>query len=113
MEDRIYSFIGLATKAGKTASGETGTDKAIKKGEAHLVLIANDASQNTKKAVLNSCKFYQIPVMVWGMKEKLGKFCGKENRSSVAILDQGFADQLIKKIDNSVMKDGGVSYGEA
>ena len=34
---KILNLIGLATKAGKTASGEFSTEKAVKSGKAHLV----------------------------------------------------------------------------
>ena len=49
MDDRqkVLNLIGLATKAGKTASGEFMTEKAIREGIAKLVIVAEDASGNT------------------------------------------------------------------
>ena len=35
--DKIFSMIGMATKAGKTVSGEFATEKAVKTGKAFLV----------------------------------------------------------------------------
>lgn len=50
MEERkIYSFIGLAKKAGMVAAGEGQVEAAIKKKKAALVIIAKDASINTRK----------------------------------------------------------------
>ena len=43
------SLIGLAAKAGKVVSGEFATEKAVKGRTAYLVLIAEDASENTRK----------------------------------------------------------------
>ena len=34
--DKIISMIGMATKAGRTASGEFMTERAVKKGDAFL-----------------------------------------------------------------------------
>ncbi len=36
-------------KAGKVASGEFSTEKAVKTGKARLVIVADEASANTKK----------------------------------------------------------------
>lgn len=43
------SLVGLAAKAGKVVSGEFATEKAVKSQKASLVLIAEDASENTKR----------------------------------------------------------------
>ena len=36
---KILNLLGLATKAGKIASGEFAAEKAVKSGKAHLVLV--------------------------------------------------------------------------
>ena len=42
MDDRqkVLNLIGLATKAGKTASGEFMTEKSVKSGKAFLVIVS-------------------------------------------------------------------------
>ena len=52
-EKRLLSYLGLAKRAGKVASGEFQTEEAIRKGKAELVLVAGDASDNTKKKFRN------------------------------------------------------------
>ena len=47
--NRALSMISLATKAGKTKSGEFMTEKEVKEGRAHLVIVADDASDNTNR----------------------------------------------------------------
>ena len=54
---KILNLIGLATKAGKTASGEFSTEKAVKSGKAHLVIVSEEASDNTKKMFTNMCTY--------------------------------------------------------
>ncbi|WP_342455632.1 L7Ae/L30e/S12e/Gadd45 family ribosomal protein [Caloramator sp. Dgby_cultured_2] len=49
MKDNLYSFIGLMQKAGKLSSGDDAVEIEIKKKKAMLVIIAEDASENTKK----------------------------------------------------------------
>ena len=47
--NKVLSLLGLATKAGKIASGEFSTEKSVKSGKGFLVLVAADASENTRK----------------------------------------------------------------
>ena len=105
MENRkkVLNLLGLATRAGKTASGEFMTEKAIKSGKAYLVIVSEEASDNTKKMFTmfeNSCAYYKVPVYQFGMKEELGHAMGKEMRASLAVLDSGFAKALREKLDN-------------
>ena len=51
-------MISLATKAGKTASGEFSTEKEVKTGYAELVIVATDASENTKKKFMIDYHIY-------------------------------------------------------
>ena len=37
---KILNLLGLATKAGKIASGEFAAEKAVKSGKAHLVIVS-------------------------------------------------------------------------
>ena len=100
MED-VYKrqLLGLATKAGKIASGEFSTEKSVKSGKGFLVLVAADASENTKKKFRNMCEFYEVPVYFLADKEELGKFCGKEFRASLAVQDENFAKAMLKELE--------------
>ncbi len=100
-QDNILSMLGLAKKAGQVVSGEFATEKAVKERKAKLVIIAEDASANTKKLFTNKCTYYEIPFYVYGNKVALGAHIGTEMRTSVAVLDEGFANSLIKKISAS------------
>ncbi len=97
-KDRVLSMLGLAAKAGKVASGEFSTEKAVKFKGAFLVVVSEEASENTKKKFRNMCSFYQVPMYLYASKEALGKAIGKELRASLAVLDEGFARSLEEKI---------------
>ena len=94
----VLSLLGLATKAGKVASGEFSTEKSVKTGKGFLVLVADDASQNTKKKFQNMCDFYEVPIYFIANKEELGRFCGKEFRASLAVQDENFAKAMLKEL---------------
>lgn len=102
---KALSLVSLATKAGKTASGEFCTEKEVKTGMAELVIVAEDASDNTKKKFKNMCNFYEVPIYFYGDKDTLGHAMGKKFRASLAILDEGFAKEIMKQMkteDNTV-----------
>ena len=99
MNNRFIQLLGLATKAGKTVSGEFQVEQAIKSGSACLVIIAADASDNTKKMFWNMCKYYEVPMEIFATKEELGHWIGKAYRASICILDEGFAKSIVKKIN--------------
>lgn len=101
MIDRVYSFLGLATKAGRTRSGGFQTIEAIQKGRARLVILSTDAGPNTLDEIRPKCEARGIPVRLYGNKDDLGHAMGKELRSCVAITDEGFAAQLLRLIDGS------------
>ena len=96
---KALNLLGIATKAGKTASGEFMTEKAVKEGRAFLVLVSEEASVNTKKMFTNMCKYYEVPLVIFGTKEELGHWIGKAYRASICILDEGFAKAVLKKIN--------------
>ena len=92
-------MIGLAQKAGKVASGEFSTEKAVKTGKAYTVIVADDSSDNTKKMFSNMCTYYKVPIHFFSDKESVGHAMGKEFRASLVILDEGFAKGIRKHID--------------
>lgn len=96
---KVLSLIGLATKAGKTVSGEFCTEREVKSGRAALVIVTEDASDNTKKKFQNMCEYYKVPIYFYEDKDTLGHAMGKQFRASLAVLDEGFAKGIRKHMD--------------
>ena len=99
MTDKIYGLLGLCQRAGKCKSGEFAVEKSIKSGKSFLVIIPEDASDNTKKKFRNMTTYRSVPYQELGTKETLGHQLGRFERSSISIEDQGFAQAMIKYID--------------
>lgn len=106
VSDRVISMLGLAERAGKIASGEFAVEKAVKSYRAHLVIVASDASDNTKKMFRNMCEYYKVPMAVYSDKDTLGHGIGKMMRASLAVLDEGFARAVEKQMNISKEKVG-------
>lgn len=89
-------MLGLASKAGRLVSGEDVVRNAIRQKKVKLMIVSEDASDNTKKRFLNAAEFYKVPVVVWGQKEELGSSIGKSDRSVIGICDEGFEKSIRK-----------------
>jgi ribosomal protein L7Ae-like RNA K-turn-binding protein len=112
MTNRIYSFIGLAAKARALVSGDDTCEMTIKKGKAKLVIIAGDASPNTKKKFEEMCEYRHIDKRIYGEKEFIGKYIGKDVRSVIAVTERNFAGRLKELIDENNIEFGGEQIGK-
>ncbi len=63
------------------------------------MIVADDASDNTKKKFRDMCEFYKVPIYFYADKDTLGHAMGKEFRASLAILDEGFAKGIRKHFE--------------
>ena len=100
-KDRALSMLGLATRSGNVASGGFATEQAVKRKKAHLVIIAGDASDNTKKKFSNMCDFYKTPCVYYSDRETLGHAMGKGDRACLAVTDEGLANSIRKHLVDS------------
>ena len=99
MKEETLKLIGLAKRAGKVMSGSYQVEQAIRKRQARLVLVAQDASDNTKKHFRNQCAFRQILLGCTGSKESLGHAIGQKERSCLAITDDNLAAAVRKRLE--------------
>lgn len=95
---KALNLLGLAMRAGKLISGEELVIKSIRNQRADLVLVAQDASENTKKKIKDKSKYYEIPCTDFFTSEELSQSIGKP-RMVIGILDKGFA----KKIEELIL----------
>ena len=94
---KLYGLIGLATKSSKLVAGTDACIESIENKSVKLVLIAQDASDRTKKLLKEKSKNFNVPIYEIGEIETLSKACGKVNKAVIGIKEKGFAES-IKKI---------------
>lgn len=99
-EKKVLNLLSLSQRSGRIVSGEFMTQKAVKSRQACLVILAADASENTKKKFYNMGAFYQVPVVELSDKDTLGHRIGRTERSSLALLDDGFAKAVKKELES-------------
>ena len=105
--DKVLQMLGLAQRAGAVGRGGFMTESSVKDGKAFLVIVAKDASDNTRKDFKNMCEYYNVPIRSYGNREELGHCIGKEFRASLAVTDEGLARKILSLIDSdeAVRKD--------
>ena len=105
---KLISLIGLATRARKVVSGEFSTERSVKSGRSHIVIVSEEASDNTKKMFTNMCTHYRVPIYMFGTKDELGHAMGQEFRASLSVEDAGFAKSMA-----GLMNSNGGSLNES
>ncbi len=101
MKDRILSLLSIAARGGNVKSGEYQTEESVKKGRSRLVIVAGDASGNTRKKFGNMTEYYGVPFRLYSTAEELGHATGREARSSLSITEDGFARKLMALLDDT------------
>jgi len=93
-ERRALGLIGLAARAGALARGTQEVREAARARRLHLVLIAGDASGNTRerlRPVLDAAGIEVIEVLD---RNALGQAAGKARLSAMGVLMASFAKPL-------------------
>jgi len=101
--DRSLQLLGMAKKAGKLAIGGEAAAVVARRGEAKLIITANDASAASvrrAKSNADSCGVDHLAVP-YTMFE-LGTAAGRGSPGTIAFLDKGLAESFKKKLTEKV-----------
>ena len=104
--NKILQYVSIAAKAGKAFGGEMQTESRIRSGSAKIVILAEDASENTKNKIMKLAKRCRIPVVTVPDRESLGQAAGRDLRSSVIITDRGLADAILHCASENTPREG-------
>lgn len=101
MSQAFLTLLGFAQKAGKLVAGEDTVHLALKKRKVKLLIVAGDASNNTKDRATQWKASFGIELLETLDKETLSQAIGKSNRALIGVTDQGFATQLLKAAEKT------------
>ena len=101
-EQRIINLLSMAQKAGRIVSGAFAVEQAVKKKQAVLVLLAEDAAEESKKNFTTLADKFAIPYAYCLDRETLGRCLGKDFRAVAALLDDGFAKKLRQLMEETL-----------
>jgi len=95
-KNKVLSLLGLCQRANRLVSGEDMSLAVIKKKQAKLVFLANDAGVNTSKRIRDKSTSYDVHVIDLFSTDELSGAIGKSNRKVLVVKDQGFANKMIE-----------------
>lgn len=98
LSKKLCGMLGLSARARKLICGSDLVCDTVRSGKTNMVLVAFDASANTKKRVFNCCIHYEcecreIPVKTADLAHSLGK---KSTIAAVALTDPHMAKGIRK-----------------
>jgi len=94
--DKILNNLGLCMKASSLVCGTDIVCESLRGGHVCYIFLANDASDNTKKKILDKSKFYNVEVNMEYTSLELSKALGKSGRMVVGITNEKFL-KILKK----------------
>lgn len=100
MNDKLFSLLGFARRAGKVSLGHDAVISSIVHNKAKLCIVSEDASQRLKNELEHACNYdnkaipyFELPVS----KDLISKAVGQK-MSTLTVDDEGFATAIIKLI---------------
>jgi large subunit ribosomal protein L7Ae len=107
MTEKLFEAVEVARKTGKIKKGINEVTKAVERGRAKLVVIAQDVSPKEITMHLPMlCKEKGITCGTVATKEELGAAAGLPvGTGAVAILTEGDAKDIVKEVNEDSAKD--------
>jgi len=102
--DKVVEAVTIAKASGKIRKGVNETTKAIERGIAKLVVMAQDVTPEEIMMHLPViCDEKKVPYTYIGTKQELGKASGIDvPTSSIAVVEVGEAKKLITEIAEKI-----------
>lgn len=97
-EAEVLGLLGLARRAGAVAAGTEAARRAVQAGEAHLVLLAGDASPTQLKKIVGPAGRAGVIRRTIADRDRLGAALGGPPLSAVAVTNAGFAEQVLRRV---------------
>lgn len=92
--NKLFNFLGLVKRSGNLVEGYSKCDEQRNKKDFYLFIIANDASDSSRKKFINHCSVKNIPCIQDFSKEELGHAIGRPEVKIVAVSDENMAKKL-------------------
>ena len=94
INNKLLGLLGITAKAGKIVSGADICYEEMQKQNIKILIIAQDASEKTKKNFIFYGNKYNIPVVIESTIEELSRAIGKKNRAIIGIKDINLSKEI-------------------
>ncbi len=106
MSSRALNYLGIAKRSGNIVCGTDTVVKSLPSKKLKLILLAKDASDNTKDKIIKKAFYYQIQVVDKFSSQELSKAVGKDHLMVLAITDDGLTKAFLNEIEREVAYEG-------
>ena len=96
--NRVLGTLGMARRSGRLILGEEPARTAVRSGKCCLLLIDEEASAGSKKALADSCTYYHVPMRLLPART-IGQATGMPGRMAAAVTDPSFAERISRMLD--------------
>jgi ribosomal protein L7Ae-like RNA K-turn-binding protein len=93
----VTGLLGLAVRAGYVKGGTEAVKKSIHGGKSRLVILAEDASEGTKRSFRRLAGSHGVPVLECHTSLELGSCLNRPPKVVLSILDRHLASGMLKK----------------
>ncbi len=100
----VFRLLGLARRAGAVAPGTDATRRSIRRGEARLILMAEDASGVQLDKIRKELNNRPIPQVTLGDRATLGAAIGRAPVAAVAVTNESLATRLLRDLTDGVTR---------
>jgi ribosomal protein L7Ae-like RNA K-turn-binding protein len=99
--DRALGLLGMAARAGTAVTGTARVREAVRGGGLHLVVLATDASDNSREKLLPLLVARGVSHVIQYERSELGAAVGRGPLSAVGLADRALAERL-----RALLRDG-------
>lgn len=92
---KTYTYLGFAARSRKAKAGEQAALAHLKKNEVFLLVIAENAQPNAIARWQRRAGQYQVPYIIFGTQEELGRAIGSSYKTIIALTDKKLAEAII------------------
>lgn len=96
---KVFGLLGLCMKSGGVSFGTQACEDLIQKNKLKLVIVAEDASDRTKRNFKFLCEKNGINFLLFSTIDELSKCIGKKNKAIFGIKNESLANQIYKIIN--------------
>ncbi len=101
MKSKVLTYMGFAKKSGNLVSGVNTCTFNMARGKVRLVILTEDISEGSEKKIMKEIRKNNVKFVKYGNSKEMSKATGATGRQVFAILDENFADVILREIDQS------------
>lgn len=93
--EKTYTYLGFASKSRNAKAGEQAALAHLKKNDVFLLIIAANAQPKAIERWKRRAEQFQVPFIILGTQEELGKAIGSSYKTIIALTDRKLSEAII------------------